>query len=135
MLRSVISVVCGFVTIVILALLTDLILMIVTPGSFSDDGATRSLPLLVLALVYGFLFSAFGGYVTALIAKRAEIKHAVGLIILHLTMSIISSIQFAETAPMWWHASAIALIIPSVLLGSYLRLMQKRASGEIEALG
>lgn len=128
MIRSIIAVVSGFVVIVIFALAADALLMRLVPSSFTDGGATRNSTLLIFALVYNFIFSAAGGYLTALIARRVELKHALALGALHFLLSLLSAVQFTETAPVWWHIAALALIIPAVVFGGYLRVAQKRVS-------
>lgn len=132
MIRSILAVALGFIAIVALALLTDVILMSVTPDSFTHSGATRNVPLLVLALVYTSMFMVVGGYVTALVAKGAEIKHAIALGVCQLLMSAVASVQYSETAPVWWHVAALTLIIPSVLLGGYIRAGQNRVHKPVD---
>ena len=124
MIRSIVAVVCGFLITVVLALGADGVLVSLV-SSFTENGKTENLSLLVLMLVYTLAFFAVGGYVTALVAKRAELKHALALGVLGLALSIFATVQNAETMPLWWQIISLILIVPFVILGGYLRIIQK----------
>lgn len=126
MLRSIIAIVCGSMVIAALSLSADAVLMGVSPESFSASGRSENSSLLMLTLVYSAIFSVLGGYVAAWVAKRQELKHALALGLWQLVLSTLSAIQFSETAPLWWHAIFLLLIVPAIWCGGYLRLLQTR---------
>ncbi len=126
MLRSILAVIAGSLTWMVTALGTDALLMALAPHWFQEGGRVESAPVLLLALAYSLSFSVLGGYVTALIAGRREVLHALVLGLLQLAMGIIATIQFWDTAPAWFHIVLLALIAPANVFGGYLRAQQKR---------
>ena len=125
MIRSIFAVVGGFLVTAVLSLGADGVLVNLAAGSFTKSGQTESLFLLVLMLFYTLFFLAFGGYVTALIAKRAELAHALVLGLLGLALSVFAAMQNAETMPLWWHLTFLILLVPAVLVGGSLRMVRK----------
>jgi len=128
MLRSIAAVIVGSVTWMVTALGTDAIVMSLFPQWYKDGGRVESVPVLLFTMSYSLLFSVLGGYATALIAGRSEIKHAFILGALQLLMGIMATVKFWDTAPAWYHLSFLLLLIPANLLGGQLRLMQKSKS-------
>lgn len=78
MLRSSGAIVLGYVVILMLSNLTLTILRFAFPGSFSITGSPEVGAAVVLAMS-GFLYGMIGGYVTALIARRQQMAHALAL--------------------------------------------------------
>lgn len=132
MIRSIFAVIAGSVTWMVTALGMDEVLKRLMSASFGTKGEVESVPLLLFMLSYSLLFSVLGGFVTAYIAGRKEIQHAFALGVLQLTMGIIATIQFFDTAPLWFHIACMSLLIPANLLGGQLRVMQKHSSGYTE---
>ena len=126
MLRSILAVITGSLTWMVTALGTDALLMTFAPHWFQEGGRVESVPVLFLMIAYSLSFSVLGGYVTALMAGRREVLHALVLGLLQLTMGIIATIQFWDTAPAWSHIALLALVLPANVLGGYLRAQQKR---------
>ncbi|HEX8492046.1 MAG TPA: hypothetical protein VF658_04335 [Pyrinomonadaceae bacterium] len=125
MVRSILAVIAGSVTWMVTALGMDTILMSLTPHWFGPNGKVESVPLMLFMMSYSLLFSALGGYVAALIARRKEILHAFVLGVIQLLMGIVATIYFFDTAPLWWHLTFLALLIPANVFGGWLRLNQK----------
>ncbi|HEY0078758.1 MAG TPA: hypothetical protein VGB73_08945 [Pyrinomonadaceae bacterium] len=129
MLRSILAVIAGSVVWMVTALGTDAILMSLWPQAYSAGGRVESVPLLLFTMFYAVLFGVLAGYVTAVIARRAEVKHALALGILQLLMGIVATINFWDTAPAWYHLIFLALVTPSNLLGGWLRANRRRKLG------
>lgn len=125
MVRSILAVIAGSVTWMATALGMDAILMSLAPQWFGPNGKVESLPLMLFMMSYALLFSILGGYVAALIARRKEMLHAFVLGVLQLLMGIMATIQFFDTAPLWWHLTFLSLLIPANVLGGWLRQTQK----------
>lgn len=126
MIRSILAVIAGSVVWMITALGMDAVLMKFTPASFGTKGEVESVPLLLFMLSYSLLFSVLGGFVTAYIAGRKELQHALALGVLQLTMGIMATIQFFDTAPLWFHVACMSLLVPANIAGGWLRLTQKQ---------
>ena len=126
MLRSILAVIAGSVVWMITALGTDSVLMALAPAWFDGNGRVESVPVLLFMAFYSLLFSVLGGYVTALLARRREVLHAFILGLLQLAMGIAATVKFYDTAPFWYHALFLVLLVPANVLGGQLRVMQKR---------
>lgn len=129
MWRSILAVIAGSITWMVTALGMDAILMSLFPHWYAS-GRVESVPLLLFSGFYSLFFSVLGGYVTALIAGRSEMKHVFILGVLQLLMGIMATIKFWDTAPVWYHLMFLALLIPANLLGGQLRLTQKNKAGQ-----
>lgn len=129
MLRSILAVIAGSVVWMVTALGMDAILMSIWPQWFSAGGRVESVPLLLFSMSYSLLFGVLGGYVTAVVARRAEVKHALALGILQLLMGIAATIKFWDTAPAWYHIIFLSLLIPAILLGGWLRANRRHKLG------
>jgi len=129
MIRSIIAVIAGSVVWMVTALGMDEVLRKLIPNSFGTKGEVESVPLLLFMLSYTLLFSVLGGYVTAYIARRKEIQHALILGVLQLAMGIMATIQFFDTAPLWFHLTFLLLLVPANIAGGQLRIMQQQNPG------
>ncbi len=87
-------------------------------GGAEDAGA------LVAKLVYGTVFAAAAGYLTALIARRFEMAHATALAVIMVMMGLISILLSSE--PLWYRITDAVVEVLAILLGGYLRAWQVR---------
>ena len=78
----------------------------------------------IVALIVGLLFSMFGGYVAALVAKENEIQNATATGVFSVIIALLSTLIFTQSAPLWFNVAAYLLTIPAAYLGGYLRLQQ-----------
>ena len=69
-----------------------------------------------------------GGYVTAAIARRSEIDHALCLGALMVVLGIISMVMGAGKEPLWFQIANFLIAIPSALCGGALRAWQRSRS-------
>ena len=127
-LRSIGAVLGGYLTMV-LGVSTLLALLFF---AFRDDFPREPGPyegpaiVLVLELLGGFIAAVVGGFVCALIARRAEMKHAYALVALLVPLSAISLYVDAGLKPLWSSLLTPVVAIAGVLLGA--RLRARRAS-------
>jgi hypothetical protein len=131
MLRSVLAVVVGFVVTAAASVGTDGVLMLLLPRAVLE---TQPPPpgLLVGIMFYCFVYAVLGAYVTAVIARRAEVRHALVLGGIALAIGIASTLPVLlgkssdPQMPAWYLVLALAQVIPATLLGGYLRARQRR---------
>jgi hypothetical protein len=119
--RSIAAVLLGFVAVVVLSLATDQILHVLKvyppwgqPMPDTGDNA--------LALAYRCGYGVVGGYLTARLAPRAPMGHA---IVLGVIGTVVGAIGAAATIPMnlgpAWYPIALALSgLPTAWLGGRL---------------
>lgn len=91
---------------------------------FRGSEVVPSRGFMVFSLGYGFLCAVAGGWVTAVIARREEVRHAMFLAGLVLLMGIVSIILSNASEPLWYQIANTTVILPAILLGGYLRLRQ-----------
>jgi len=77
-------------------------------------------------LIYSVLFVVTGGYVTAWLAGRAEIRNSLALGVLCLAMGGYYLLKTPAIEPQWYRISLVSLGLPAALLGGYLRIRLRR---------
>jgi hypothetical protein len=126
--RSVLAVVIGLVTNVVLSTATDFALVAAgvfpplsqfgNPEAFSDS-------LLLLALVYRTLFGVFGCYLTARLAPRRPMAHSLTLGGIGFVVGVIGAVATWGQWTSWYSIAIIATTLPSAWLGAQLALQRK----------
>lgn len=114
MIRSILGIITGYFIFAVSAVL-------LFAGSGINPHGEVSLWFMLLAIVYGMLFAALGGYAAALIAKRKAILHAVILTLVIISGAIASLASSYGKEAVWSQLAAIFLMAPSALLGGYIR--------------
>jgi hypothetical protein len=128
MKRSIVSVVTGFLVIVVLSVATDSVLEstgVLPSGSLYDTG------LLLLATAYRSIFSVFGCYVTARLAASRPMRHALALGAVGVVVSIVGGIVGRDLGPAWYSLGLAALALPLAWCGG--KLVERRAPGHSQA--
>jgi hypothetical protein len=115
--RRIISVVAGFVTIVVLSVGTDAILkqMGVLPY-----GALFDTRLLLLALAYRSFYSVIGCYIAARLAPDWPMGHALALGLVGVIVSAIGTVVAWDLGPAWYGLALVVLALPLAWLGGKL---------------
>ena len=123
MLRSVVAVLSGFLTVAVLSLGTDQVLHVL--NVYPPWGEPMWNPgLNLLALGYRTVYTVLGGYLTAALAPRRAMKHVavVGVIGLVLaTLGAVVAISVADLGPVWYPVLLAVLSFPSVWIGGVWR--------------
>lgn len=120
-LSSITAVIAGSVTIVITTFGVDAIMRWTVPAIFETGSSDGNQWILLFILLYGVVFSALGGYVTAWLGNRSPMKHAVGLGILQSLGAVAVVTQAGDALPRWYAVTALMFPLPAILLGGYLR--------------
>jgi hypothetical protein len=119
MLRSIIAIVGGYLSIAILTMLTFAVLFNFFPGVFSDG--FPPLPWVLLILALGFVYAVVGGYITAYLATRDRFGHVLALAGMMAVLGISSAIFSSAAQPLWYQLALIVLGLAGVLLGGRWR--------------
>ena len=118
-LRSVGAVLAGLLANVILAGVADQILHWL--GVFPPWGQTTYEPVpYVLAVAYRAVFGVAGGYITARLAVRAPMRHAIALGVVGLVFclaGVIASVV-SDLGPVWYSVALLLIAMPTTLLGA-----------------
>lgn len=130
--RSIIAVVAGALTGIILSIVTDLALHVA--GVFPPPGQPAADGPLMLATVYRTVYGVAGSYITARLAPYRPILHALILGGLGTLASGAGAIatwnQMATLGPHWYPIALIVLAIPTAWVGGQLYVMQLRTSAK-----
>jgi len=122
MARSVLAVIAGYLVVAAAVVATFAALGALVPGAFVSTA------WLVFLVGWGFAWMVVGGYVTAAIARRSEIDHALSLGALMVVLGVISMVMGAGKEPLWFQIANFLIAIPAVLCGGALRAWQRSRS-------
>jgi len=129
-LKSVGSVAAGFITVVVLSVVTDLLLE--KFGVFpSQDPSQYVQWMLGLALAYRLVYALAGGYVAAALAPNRPMRHVLILAIFGFAFGGLGSLANADkstAATAWYPIALVILSVPAVWLGGKLKISAKGGS-------
>jgi hypothetical protein len=115
--RSVVAVGAGFFATQLLALGADLLF-----GPLAGQASN----VLLVRLACVAAFEALGGYITARLAIRNPVRHALVLGLLMLVMGVLVAV-FTWDGTLWWYQiSALVLTVPLTMLGGVLEAKRKK---------
>jgi len=135
MLRSILAVLAGIVVLTAASFAIEAVanplLMRLFPQALPTEAALgASFAVRVFGLAYTTFSIAVGGYVTAWIARRAQLTHAaiMGAIEVAFTLYVMIAAPFAEAqrAPRWGWILGMILMIPAACLGAAIRVRRAR---------
>lgn len=119
--RSALAVVAGFVAIVMLSVGTDAVMH--ATGVFPPaDRPMNDTALLGLALAYRSAYNVVGGYLTARLAPRASLRHALILGAFGLVggmAGVIANMRM-HLGPAWYPIGLVLTALPGTWLGGVL---------------
>jgi hypothetical protein len=125
-LRSAGAVVAGLLTIFILSLGTDQLLH--SLGVYPPWGQPmRETGLLVLAFSYRLVYDVFGCYLTARLAPKAPMVHALILGGIGTVLATLGAIGMWNFGPNWYPVLLAASALPSAWLGGVLHRLTRPA--------
>ena len=122
LLRSSAAIVVGFLSVAVLSLGTDQVLhMLQVYPPWGEPMYAPSLNL--LALSYRIVYTILGGYITAVLAPHAPMRHVAIVGILGLvtaTAGAIAAISMADLGPNWYPIALAVTGFPCVWLGGMI---------------
>jgi uncharacterized membrane protein len=131
-LRSMAAILAGWIASFVGAAVTLSVIATLHPEPFTSTEPYGVGWLLVLLLVSG-VHDAVGGFVTAAIARRDEVKHGIGLVVFTIAIALcfLSLHKDATKTPTWYPTVFLTLIVPSTLFGVWLRMRQPILIGKV----
>jgi|SRR5215475_11277795 hypothetical protein len=125
--RSLIALVAGMLTAIILTLGTDLGLHAV--GLTPPLGQPMSDPWLLVATTYRTLYGVIASYIVARLAPNRPLEHALVGGFVGLVACIAGAVAKWNSGlgPHWYPLALIVLAVPPAWVGGKLRLMQMRS--------
>ena len=139
-LRSVIAISSGWIVSFAFYIITMIVIALFNQETFKP-GVQLSVEWLLITLIISSIYQIIGGFVTAAIAQRSEIKHTIGLILVTLSTSLYFIFTAENTTPLpnWYIIAGLVSDILSILFGGWLRikqkiLLEKRSQGMIRTM-
>jgi hypothetical protein len=120
-LKSVLAVFAGFLTIAVLSTLTDMAMHMT--GVYPPNGEPMFEPELnALALSYRVVFTVLGGYVAARLAPFNPGRHVLVLAGIGLVLSVLGvfASMSVNLGPIWLPLALVVTAAPCVWLGGWL---------------
>lgn len=121
-LKSIGAVLAGFVLVVILSIVSDL--LFVKTEIMKQPFNLNSTFFIVFVVFYRSLFSTIGSFLTAKLAPSNPMKHAMIGGFIGLVLSIIGAITMWDTPPRWYAIALVITALPSAWLGGKLFLIK-----------
>ena len=121
--RSVLAVIAGAIVMVTGVVLVSMALVSWMPQRPTGPSA---IPALGLLLALNLLVACLGGWVTATVAPRDPLRHALALGIVQAVLYAVSALASRGSVPAWFHAGMLVFLVPLVVLGGQVRAWQRR---------
>jgi MFS-type transporter involved in bile tolerance (Atg22 family) len=121
--KSIGAVLAGFIFIVITHTATDA--MLESAGVLPKGNLFVGTGLILIVIGYRAVFSLIGCYLTARLAPRNPMKHALMLGLIGLVLSSIGAIVAADLGPAWYGWTLAVMALPIAWLGGKLHELRK----------
>ena len=125
--RSTLAIVTGFISVAVLSLATDQVLHVLEV--YPPWGQAMYDPgLNLLALAYRVVYTVLGGYITAALAPRNPMRHALigGAIGFVLAGVGTLATMNMNLGPMWYPVALVLTAVPCMWLGAIIHRARKR---------
>ncbi len=120
-LKSVGAILAGFVVGAVLSIGTDSVLQFLDIFPPPQEGFFVPW-MIVLAIVYRSAYNVLGCYVTARLAPRRPMAHAMVIGVVGFVLTIVGTISHADKGPLWYGITLAFLAIPCAWLGATIRI-------------
>src|SRR5262245_7089120 len=131
MLRSIVAVVAGYLTLLlgVTTLFSFIVFVILRADLSNPESFHPPAWLLGAEIISAPLIAVVAGYVCAWIAKRRQLRHALVLAGVVAAMGVLSAIREIGTErPLWTSITVTLLACAAVPLGARLRIAHVRAT-------
>lgn len=93
---------------------------------FRDPGTRATLAFMLGSVAYGFACAVAGGYIAAVVARRAEWQHVMALVGLSLLLGVVSMILAAGKEPLWYQCANMVVLALGIMAGGQFRVSRRR---------
>ena len=121
MMRSILAILAALIAIPCMAGLADQVFQLASPHVFDADRFGKDVGVLWITLVYVTLASGVGGWLTALISRRPDLRDVFILAGLQVVLTIAAAIA-KHDPQMIWYCALCAIVPPAAILaGGWMR--------------
>jgi hypothetical protein len=117
MVKSILSVVAGYVAWTAIFLGSSALVRSVMSDVHDSEGFTTDISALLIYLILSIVASLAAGFVTARLAPRRMTRHAFVLAILLLATGIPVQLASWDKLPLWYNVAFLAMLMPATLAG------------------
>lgn len=137
MIRSLAAVIAGIVTLTVSSFAIEAamnpLLLRFFPHALPNEGAlNHNTGVKLITLAYTALCVAAGGYVTARVARRAKVIHAVVMGAIEVGLTVWVMFEMPQHAPRWAWLLGIAAILPMAWIGAALRVWREGVQAQAQ---
>jgi hypothetical protein len=118
LLKSIWAVFAGFILVVIISVITDLLLT--KTGAMKQPFDLNPVWFIVLVIFYRSLYGTLGSYLTARLAPAKPMKHAIIGGIIGFFIAIAGTIVMWDQPPHWYPIALVVTALPCAWLGGKL---------------
>jgi peptidoglycan/LPS O-acetylase OafA/YrhL len=107
-----------------LAILAGILVLTVTSFAIeavANPAMIQNVPARIFTLAYTMLCVAAGGYTTAWLARRSEVRHAVIMGVIEAVFTVAAMLALPGHAPLWSWIAGIVLVVPAAWFGGWIR--------------
>jgi hypothetical protein len=129
MLRSVLAVLAGLVVILITSFGIEAVanpLLAKMLGLPNEAALPHNMVVWLVTFSYSFVCVIGGGWVTARLAPKLPVRHALALGLIQSLLTIPAWLAFPAQAPIWGWILSMILVIPGAWLGGVLYARGRR---------
>jgi hypothetical protein len=131
MIRSILAILAGIATLTLTSFAIEAIanplMMRMFPTALPNDAAiTQNQYSSLFLYAYTALCIAFGGYVTAGIARRSQVLHALIMGAFQVGLTALAMVSFRNGGPLQIWIVSLTMTIPAAWCGGVLRARAKR---------
>jgi peptidoglycan/LPS O-acetylase OafA/YrhL len=125
MVRTILSIVGGYLVMAVLTAFTISLLAYLFPESYNPENTEW----VVANILYGAAFAAIGGYVLALIARENVMRNVLILAAIMVVLGIATFVMTLTSAeatgqPIWYYPVLLLTSIPAMIFGAKIRSQQ-----------
>ncbi len=125
MVRSVVAVLAGAVVWALLWTASMNGLQAAFPERIQPDAYLGDVAILSVYIALSVAYSVIAGYVTAVVARRREVPHALALGLFQLGLGIYFESTYWILLPVWYHLTFLALLVPGNVFGGWMRAQRR----------
>jgi hypothetical protein len=124
LLKSIRAVFAGFIFVVVLSILTDILL--IKTGLMKQPFYLNSAGFILFVIFYRCLYGITGSYFTAKLSPNKPMKHAIIGGVIGFFIAILGAVAMWSTPPHWYPLTLIITILPCAWLGAKLFIKQRK---------
>jgi uncharacterized membrane protein len=123
--KSIWAVIAGLLLLSVLTTGADILLRAFFPKAFGTSGVVESWFAAIATITYAAVFNVLSSYLTARLAGSRPMMHAIILGGVVFVISVLGELAGSwQSAPAWFNLGFLAMILPSVWLGGFVRARQ-----------